>query len=198
MGASAPFVFLEEKHMYRVPEDFEKRIEREFEGRLRIRYSKRKNEFHIEQKIGRKLSNVPVLDYDDDLIRKKDGYLFVLAISVGDRKPCPRCGLTLHVPVKEFREISCDFCRIRGMEHKTSGGYFPLNDSLIDYLKSLDPIRGASMRLRAKVDMANRNHAMALETETINTALDAANDDFSKIAGIPRVGYTGSTHSANI
>ena len=61
------------------------RLDREFRGRLRLRWSNRKQEFQLEQKVRRALAEGPVKDsQDDDGIRRRDGYLYVLQEHPGD------------------------------------------------------------------------------------------------------------------
>jgi hypothetical protein len=178
--------------MYTVPADFAARLHREFDGRLRLRWSNARHEFHLEQKVRRGLADGLVRDTHDDAgIRRRDGYLYILSIRPGTRMPCPRCASELQVPVHEIREVSCGYCKLKGQEHRVAAGFFPLNDSLIDYLKRLDPEREASRRLRQQVDGHNLATQTRLEQSVSNATTDAANDDFNRIAGIPSVGYTG-------
>lgn len=178
--------------MYRVPAAFAARLSRTFEGRLRLRWSSARQEYHLEQRVRRALAEGYVKDsHDDDGIRRRDGYLYLLSIRPGTSMPCPRCGIKLAVPLHEIREISCPMCKVQGHEYRIAAGFFPLNDQLLDYVKTLDPTRDASRQLRNRVD----THNMALQTRqgqaVLNATTDAANDDFRRIAGIPMTGYTG-------
>lgn len=174
-----------------IPTEFSARLQSAFNGRLRLRWSEAKHEFHLEQRVGRALSNIPIVNRDDERIRARDGYLFILAIQPGTRMGCYRCSTTLNVPVHEFREIACPMCRLSGREYKIPAGYFPLTDTLIDYLKTLDPMRGASAEQRAKVDAANERILLDQRKRLVNDTSDAFSQDFSRIAGIPSVGHTG-------
>lgn len=178
--------------MYSVPAAFTARLNQEFDGRLRLRWSNARQEFQLEQRVRRGLVDSFVRDtHDDTGIRRRDGYLYILSIRPGTRMPCPRCGLELKVPVREIRELSCLYCKMQGREHHVPAGYFPLDDTLIDYLKQIDPERGASRRLRQQVERTNAGVQTAQEQAVMGHTTDAASDDFNRIAGIPSVGYTG-------
>lgn len=179
--------------MYTVPADFAARLDRAFQGRLRVRWSNAKQEFHVEQRVSRALADFPVVPSDDHSIRLRDGYLYLLSIRPGTRMPCPKCGLTLAVPVREFQNISCQMCKLNGYEHRVSAGYFPLDDTLIDYLAQLDPERGMSQTRRRAVDAHNATLLARQRQQVLDASLDVMNDDFRRIAGIPSVGYTGAS-----
>src|SRR5574343_1629107 len=112
------------------PSAFTARLEREFGGRLRIRWSTQRGEWHIEQKVARAhLPQYYLYENDDAGIRQRDGYDYLLAIREGDRMPCPRCGHTVKVPVMVTGEARCDRCGKR-----YGAAYFPLEgDALIQY-----------------------------------------------------------------
>lgn len=177
--------------MYTVPADFAARLDAAFKGRLRVRWSNAKQEFHVEQRVARPLVSFPTTEHDDDSIRLRDGYLYLMSIRPGTRMPCPRCGLEVQVPVRDIRQVSCKFCKARGNEHRVVAGYFPLDETLIDYLARLDPERDASKRLRNEVDAANERLMQRQRQQVLEASLDVMNDDFARIAGIPSVGYTG-------
>ena len=173
------------------PAHFVNQLEQVFEGRLRIRWSHSAHEFHIEQRVARGLVNFPAAMTDDEHIRLRDGYFYVMSIRSGDRMPCPRCALTLHVPLREIKELSCSRCQAKGLEHRVAAGYFPLDDTLITYLQGMDPLKGMSKALRSKVDAHNEKHTAAKRQHVLDQTYAAGSDDFARIAGIPSVGHTG-------
>ena len=174
-----------------VPAEFAARLERAFQGRLRLRWSEAKNEFHLEQRVGRALANIPSVNRDDERIRAREGYLFILAVQPTTRMGCPRCSTTVTVPIREFREVACPLCRLQGREYKFGAGHFPLNDDLITYITSLDPERGVSGEQRARLNRVNEAQLEQERKNLLNPTLDAFHADFSRIAGIPSVGRTG-------
>lgn len=174
-----------------VPEEFQDRLTRAFDGRLRIRWSASDHVYHIEQKVARALINFPAALTDDEAIRLRDGYHFLMAITTGDRLPCPKCRTTLPVPLRVSTMVSCPTCRAKGLEHRVPAAFFPLDDTLIDHLHSIDPMRGMSPALRAKVDAHNAKVMQAQQQQALDQLTGAAADDFTRIAGIPSVGYTG-------
>ncbi len=178
--------------MYAAPPEFVDALDTAFDGRLRIRWSTVANEFQIEQRVARGMINFPPTDNEDESIRLRDGYFYVMSVRNGDRMPCPRCAHTLKVPLRQIRELSCAPCRGRGVEHRVSAGYFPLDNSLIDYLKMIDPMRGASKEMRSKIDAHNEKFTQAQRQAILDNAEAAGRDDFNKIAGIPEFGYGGN------
>lgn len=174
-----------------IPEEFADRLHRAFDGRLRIRWSVADGAYHVEQRLARGLINFPSALTDDEAIRLRDGYHLVMTVRTGDRMPCPRCGLTLAVPLRSSTLVSCERCRQKGLEHRVAAAYFPLDDTLITHLQAIDPLRGASRELRAKVEAHNAKLMQAQQQQVLNQLTDKASDDFTRIAGIPSVGYTG-------
>src|ERR1043166_1952196 len=102
------------------PESFVEKLEREFRGRLRIRWSSQRGEWHIEQKVARGLfpGTKPTKrgwdESSDKYVEHRDGYVFVMAVRTGDRMPCPRCQHEMKVPYMHTTHLRCEFCRLMG------------------------------------------------------------------------------------
>jgi len=179
--------------MKHAPSAFVSRLDREFGGRLRIRWSDQREEWHIEQKVGNAV--VPafhVSDFDDEAIRARDGYGFVMAIREGTRMPCPRCGSTLAVPALHTAETRCDSCKRMGYGHVYAAAYFPLEgDALIQYLRRLDPLLGHRDEITRDQDEARRRIEASRERHCMNEITAATAENYRRIAGIPQFGYTG-------
>jgi predicted RNA-binding Zn-ribbon protein involved in translation (DUF1610 family) len=158
------------------PEEFVSRLDSAFDGRLRIRWSAAEGAYHIEQRVARALVNFPAGTSDDEAIRLRDGYHLIMVVRSGDRMPCPRCGATLKVPLRSSTVVTCDTCRQRGLEYRIAAAHYPLDDTLIDHLKS--------------AKLTEQQQQAVLDQLT-----SKANDDFNRIAGIPSVGYTGKVLS---
>lgn len=174
-----------------IPETFASRLDSAFDGRLRIRWSHADQVYHVEQKVARALINFPAALTDDEATRLRDGYHFVMVVTTGDRMPCPACRTTLAVPLRQSALVSCPTCKQRGLEHRVQAAHYPLDDTLIDHLKSIDPLRGMSKALRAKVEAHNAALMAQQQRDVLDQLTSRANDDFAQIAGIPSVGYTG-------
>ena len=180
--------------MYSVPPEFAERLDHEFDGRLRVRWSIPEGAFVIEQKIARGLADLfPAEEHEDAKIRLRDGYLKIMSVRNGDRMPCPRCGLTLRVPKFEIRLLECGYCKRRGYDYQHPAGFFELNDRLLEYLRSLDPKKGGSRRNRDRVDINNKKVEVAHEHEADNVLEAAVSNSFTQIAGIQSVGWTPQT-----
>lgn len=174
-----------------VPQEFASRLDREFEGRLRIRWSRARGEWQVEQKVGRAaLPPIRVTEVDDDAIRARDGYSYVLSVRPGTSMPCPDCGTTLPVPALQFKEVVCTRCQLRDKHGKHPAGYFPLSDLLIDHLKKIAPERADRRRLR-EMDARNAALLQQRERDIRNAGEAGVKEHWNRIAGIESVGYTG-------
>jgi hypothetical protein len=167
------------------PQDFQDKLHNAFDGRLRLRWSNQRGEYQIEQRVARGIVNFPAPDDQDEQIRLKDGYFYVMSIRNGDRMPCPKCHHTLKVPIREVRELKCGACEARGQDYRVIAGYYPLDDQLLNYLKMIDPLRGASKEMRARIDKHNAEFTDKQRDKVLTQLRDAAEDDFTRIAGIP-------------
>lgn len=169
--------------------EFNAALEREFQGRLRARWSAQSREYHIEQKVGRGLFAPPRRNEDtegDRWIRARDGYELVMRIRLGDRMPCPKCGLTLKVPVLQIRETVCGHCQSKKRDGRMFAAYFPLGRLLIEHLYTIDPHRDAHKRQLAEADA---NNAKLQEGDDGGLLYDVLHDEL--MTQIPKVGYTG-------
>lgn len=174
------------------PTEFTKQLEQTFQGRLRIRWSSKRREFHIEQKVGR-MAPAPqrISEADDDMIRARDGYHFVMSIREGDRMPCPECGFEIKVPVMDTADIRCTYCEMTGKQTRVVAGFWPLNERLIEHLRKIDPLRGGQKELADAADRYNELLVQAAENQISNDGYAALEERYNRLVGIPQTGYTG-------
>lgn len=174
------------------PSTFVDRLHRVFDGRLRIRWSEKEREFRIEQKVGRAVVAPLAIDSGrDDLICARDGYSYVLAIRSGDRMLCPNCQWQeLRVPVRDFVDVQCSYCASKGRQSRTTVGFWPLDDSLIDHLRRIDPTRGQVKQEAIDLDRRNTLREAAAERHAFNQGEAAALQDYNNLVGIPQFGYS--------
>jgi len=176
----------------KAPDSFVELLRRAFDGRYRIRWSDRDQEFHLEHKVATAVIPPVRIESDrDDLIRARDGYDYVMSVRQGDRMPCPECGLTLKVPVRDTWQITCGYCKLKGRTTHVVAGFWPLDDTLIDHLRKIDPYRGAQKELTAVADQRNRLLLQAQENDAMAPGYAAADDLYRRLVGIPLTGYTG-------
>lgn len=181
------------------PDSFVEKLEREFRGRLRVRWSAERNEWHIEQKIrrglfpGTKPSKLGWDETTDAYIRHRDGVVHVMSVRTGTLMDCPKCGTELKVPYMETHFVSCPLCKLRGFTNAYSVVFFPLGDSLIDYLKKIDPENPISERLNEDMDRQNELLAETMERDALREGTAAASERYNRIVGIPQVGLSGKT-----
>jgi hypothetical protein len=180
------------------PDSFVDLLSSSFRGRLRIRWSHERNEWHIEQFVkrglfpGQKPPKRGAWDETRDAyIRERDGVVCVLAVRTSDRMPCPRCGTQLKVPFNVTEVLNCDFCRLRGKPHAIPAMFVPLNDHLINYLKSIDPTNPANEKLNEQLDRENAVLEERLADNAVDPTVAAFSDDYNRLVGIPTFGYGG-------
>jgi hypothetical protein len=204
--------------MYTVPDEFQRELDATFHGRFRVRWSNKMHEFHLEQKVatGQLMEPPPSLDpesvtqnlqfdmEDDNWLRARDGYFYVMSIRNGDRMPCPICGATLKVPKFETRETQCERCKLSGMDGKYRAAYFPMNHIFIQHIRNLDPYSDgperARERMRAKQiadaarklkeDMDRADYAVInSKTQVENNPMSGYGQKSSQPAGLPGSRY---------
>lgn len=175
------------------PRGFRKRLQEHFGDRLRIRWSDREHEWLIEEKVGRAvLPPIRIEEGRDDLIRARDGYALVLAIRPGDRMPCYRCRTDLKVPVFKAAEVICPTCSARANRRVAlKAAYWPLGESLLEYLRKIDPLTGGHQRLMAEMDRSNQALEAGRARDDQNYGEAVWRDHFTQVMQIPSVGYTG-------
>lgn len=185
--------------MYHPPESFVEKLEREFRGRLRIRWSHERNEWHIEQKIrrglfpGAKPSKLGWDETSDAYIRHRDGVVHVMSVRTGTTMDCLKCGTELKVQYMETHFVGCPLCKLRGFNSTSAVVHFPLGDSLIDYLKKIDPENPISERLAEDLDRQNELLAEVMERDALREGTAAAAERYNRLVGIPQVGLSGKT-----
>jgi hypothetical protein len=117
-------------------EKFNQKLQRDY-PRYRVRWSDFSGNFKIEVKMGTGYWDVnPELfkDNPDLYIQVKDGYIEWAEITTGDRARCAHCTNTVEVPVREFREVKCNWCDMA----QPARAYFELNDDLLYHLNKLN------------------------------------------------------------
>ena len=176
-----------------IPQSFQEAFLAEFGDSYRFRWSYKTKSFHLEQKVGRAALAPSFIDAaDDDSIRARDGYALVLTLQTGDRMACPGgCGLDLKVPTFCFKTIQCPRCKWLGRDASYPAGFFPFSESLMDYLKYLDPKRGGQKRAIQDADYKTRKAEEDRINNITRSGEGALYDAYNRIAGIESVGYTG-------
>lgn len=168
------------------PSAFAKRLERDFQGRLRIRWSDSSNQWLIEEKVGRASAPAHARSYDDNLTRAAQGYSLVLTVAPGDRERCRKCGSTVKLPVFDFAETKCQTCG-----SLTRSCFWPLTDMLLEHLRKIDPLRDGPSRLRDEADAATRKASAERERRLSGSIEDHTKDLINTFGGFTSLGYTG-------
>lgn len=175
------------------PEYFDAKLSRLFDNRLRIRWSFKREEWHLEYKVGRgKIPNLFVGEYNDTMIRARDGYGLFMIIRPGDRMPCPWCGFTVKVPIQEMKEATCDYCKLNGKDGRIPAAFYPLEgDTLIQHLIKMDPMRTYRDGIAKRVDEQNDRVLKSAERKFENDIQAITKENYKDLVGIQSVGYTG-------
>lgn len=177
--------------LYQVPQEFQDELERRFQGKIRVRWSHEWDEWHVEQKVRRGLAGFGGHHEDrwrDDLIRYRDGYVWIMSVKQGTRFPCPNCGLTLKAPSRTTEMVSCDHCRLKGYDHYWSACHWPLDSSLIEHLLKLQSEIDSRQDL---IQQARTVQAKEQQRRVLEPTLAGIEDNFNLGMGIQSVGYTG-------
>jgi hypothetical protein len=106
---------------------------------------------------------------------------------------CPRCRTEMKVPYMETHFVHCPLCKLRGFTNAWAVVHFPLGDSLIDYLKKIDPENPISERLAADLDRQNEKLAAVMEQDALNAGTAAFEQDYRRLVGIPQTFLSGNT-----
>lgn len=196
----SPFLCLWNPHfMQHPPASFVEKLDSEFRGRLRVRWSNQRHGWLIEQKVKRGLfpGTKPTRkgwdESSDRYAQHRDGYVELMEVRTGTLMECPKCKSELKVPYGFTEVIRCSFCRLRGKEPHIAAVFLPLGDELIDYLKKIDPMNPISERLAEDLDRQNAALDAAREQDAANAAVAGMEQDYRRVAGIPQVGLTGKT-----
>lgn len=182
-------------------QQFEEEFYRAFDGRFRIRWSDKQQEYHIEQKLTQGNPNIPppiYLDpdtggriydtYSDAWIRAREGYFFVMAVRAGTTMPCPICHSTVDVPVMVTAESQCPFCRVMGRDGRYVAAYFPLNHVLIEHVRTLDPHTDGPARSRQRIREAQLTKYSREQKEALDQADAMIRFNQSQVMNVPMVG----------
>lgn len=184
------------------PESFVRSLQFQFGGKFRVRWSPRRQRWQIEQRIHSDVSAaLPPIGgdgqhtFDDDAIRYHDGYHYFCEVSPGTLTPCGQvvqdevfthpCPQDLKIPfMRKFGVLTCPAC-----EANHTVAHWPLDDSLIEHIRSTDPERNPELQRKsnsryeaARAKMKNRSD---FRDELANMGRDDARVDIAK------VGYTG-------
>jgi hypothetical protein len=180
--------------------EFQERLEGRFNGRLRARWSPSRNEVHIEQKVRRGLveGSVNVRPKnaedrrlnEDELIRARDGYKLTMIVTPGTTRRCKVCNTEAAVPAFKSALQKCSFCAMKGRAQMEAVGFFPLSDSLIDYLLKLD-LDTMSDRSTDAVHAHNDRLLQQRENDLYRPVEAAFRERYNRLVGIQQTGYTG-------
>lgn len=174
------------------PADFVRALDREFNGRFRVRWSPVRHRWQVEEKVGQGYLDTPLVDdaHHDDWHRVRDGYTLYAEIAPGTTTPCPTivddwgtvCGADMKAEPYVLKQIKCATCG-----QGTNTGFFPLGEPLLEQLRFTDPNRGGYERnhprlLRAANERRQRLKAMAARRESNARGVDDAKFFIPKVA----------------
>ena len=124
--------------------------------------------------------------YDDERRQSlAEGYLPIMTVSVSEKMRCPEDGYWLDVPNRETKQITCLACKLKGRTTKVTAGFYPLNSSLLNHLKAIDPLRNMDRDLAKEMLEANEKLTEIQQKELYNQADAYASDNLNRLMGIP-------------
>lgn len=176
------------------PTEFQKKLHNTFGGDLRIRWSIRDNVWLIEQKVGRAaLPTRRLSEIDDEMIQLRDGYARVMAVARGTNAPCGGgCGAILKLNMRETSEVCCSRCKIRSNKKEGFiGGYFPLDDQLIEHLKMMDSTRWDQLS-RVKKEFEHADWLRKVAEDSVHREAAAQYKD-ALLDQLPKAGFPSLT-----
>lgn len=189
--------------MYTLPSEFAVALDEMFHGRFRIRWSDKRQEFHLEQKVGAgQILIPPPIDpdapdhfdtYSDAWIRARDGYVYVMSLRNGSRMPCPICGLTVDVPIMETRESICPFCRVAGRDGRYVAAYYPFNHILLQHIRDIDPYFDTAHHIKERMRAREQAWKERRTREEIDRSDYAVINNKTQIEDNAMVGYGPTT-----
>jgi len=186
-------------------EEFVERLEREFSQKYRVRWSDARQEWHLEQRVRRAIAE-GFVEVDprnreqwrlkhDAYIRARDGYVLVMQIKPGTRTHCTYCDQQMSVPLFHHATIKCEFCASRGRAVYQIAGFFPLGDTLIDYMKHIDGTTGGQQRVSDAVNRSNDLLMRDLQANLRRPIEAATRERANRILGFPQFGYGGRPYN---
>lgn len=176
-----------------IPETFLTELSVEFQDRLRARYSAKQNSVVIEQKVGRNIvGSVPRKLLSNETRQSlAEGYKPIMQVAVSEVIRCEDCSSKIPVPFNETREVKCEYCKLKGRVSRYHVGFYPLNVTLINHLKSIDPLRNMDKNFAAEMQAQNERIAEQQQKSLYDEAESYANDNIYKLMGIPTKGMNG-------
>lgn len=150
----------------------------------RLRWSKEKSLWVIEQKIGRGVFEAYGHPESDSTIRLRDGFALVLEFRTDPQFKCPSCGFHLFAPPMKIGEVRCSYCEEFGERQVFYTGYFPMCDKLLEKLEYSHPRRADVWRK----EMDDKNRQIVKDVERSDRLkLEAILEErHSSIVNIPR------------
>jgi hypothetical protein len=174
------------------PSDFQKALDRDTLGRLRLRWSNARRAWLIEAKAGRGIFDVPtaVEGYrvEDERIQMRDGFKPFMELREYPKMPCHGCGAGLKLVPFETIQAKCPKCRY---EHVVS--CFPLGDTLLEHLRKLNPYGTYRANVQRELDRANELKTQTAHRDAGNVVDASTREVYNDLVGIPSFGYSGKT-----
>lgn len=182
-----------------INESFKDDLRIEFQGRLRVRWSGKQQSYLIQQRVGRNLiGNISRKTFKDSekVQDLAEGYRTIMVVSPAEKTRCPECSTWLDVPNRTTAQIKCEFCKFKGRNVSFIAGYYPLNSSLIQHLKSIDPLRDGDKDMQKKLDQHNEKLTSSMQKKISQDAEDYTSDNLNRLMGILSVGYSGMKNNS--
>jgi hypothetical protein len=176
------------------PTEFQKALDREFRGTMRLRWSHARRAWLLEAKAGRGVYDVAVATegsrLEDESIQLRDGYRLFVELREVPKMPCQGCKVGLKLSPFETIQATCPKCKY---VHVVA--CFPLGDSLLDHLRKLNPHGTYRENLKREADRFNELKTQTAHRDAGNVVDASTREIYNDLVGIPSFGYSGKTQA---
>lgn len=184
--------------MLTIPPTFRARLDAEFQGRIRVRWSYQRNCFVVEQQESAAIHPGELFTHsnDDIAIRARDGYGLLFELWTGSTAAC-LCGADIPLTPSTIKVYECPTCQVRhGRTRQLPIASFDFTEGLLEALCRLDYI---AHNTESPKDAVRRAWHANLRKKAAKDKAIAADrqlrlrDDWHRLYNVPRTGYRQDT-----
>lgn len=184
--------------MERLPDSAERRLQDEFHGRVRIRWSRQRRCFMVEQREAESLEPGSVdLNHDnDEQVRARDGFSLMYEVWPGSKAPCPHCGLPVALIPGRIRRYTCEGCKAMGKSsnHVDIASFYPDSEALLQELRKVDYIGHNALDPRERVRRMHAHNTWRAESNEARIRDDRnayTREEWRRLVGNPIISLGG-------
>jgi predicted Zn-ribbon and HTH transcriptional regulator len=172
------------------PQSFLDGLNRDFGGKVRLRWSPQRNRWQIERKGPPEGKVSDWRDRFDALIRVRDRVYRVMEVSPGSLVTCGYCAFDYHTPQFSKQAARCPRCDKQELVMN-----WPLGDRLLEELRFGDPDRDGLERMWKDTLREEEALEKGRKRDSRNYGEAVWKEEFNRVFEIQSKGYTGKEHS---